>query len=226
MCTRVHKESYPQLKISLFSVNDRTLRFMPDEEYDRIEKEWKQSLSKYSLKELIEIYPKSIPAARRAIKARIKAVKSDLSSLSEYREIYYTGVINKMHFKYQADMIKHLDGIIEALTKNYERNLRKHLFELKFLENTKKGTPEIVPQDGITDEQVVRAKEIPIKTLVPVNQAHKAVCLFHKDKNPSMHIYEQSKFYCFVCNKYGDVIDIYMQLMGVDFKTAVRTLAP
>jgi DNA primase len=53
-----------------------------------------------------------------------------------------------------------------------------------------------------------------------------ARCPFHEDKNPSFYLYsDTNKFYCFGCGEHGDVIDLYMKLAGVEFKTAVKELA-
>lgn len=58
-----------------------------------------------------------------------------------------------------------------------------------------------------------------------VNIAHKAICPFHADTNPSMHIYPgQGGWYCFVCNQGGDVIDFVKRLFGLSFRDAMAKL--
>ncbi len=79
--------------------------------------------------------------------------------------------------------------------------------------------------DGITDWDIERAKQYPIKELVKVNRMNKARCAWHTDKHPSMHVYPDGHVYCFACHSHGDVIALYQQLNGCDFKTAVRHLA-
>jgi len=52
------------------------------------------------------------------------------------------------------------------------------------------------------------------------------ICPFHRDKNPSMKVYGGSRgYYCFVCNKGGDVIDFVRSHDNLDFEPAVRLIA-
>lgn len=79
----------------------------------------------------------------------------------------------------------------------------------------------VFQRDG-TDLQ--RARSYPIKNLIKINSQHKAKCLWHDDKEPSMHVYADNHTYCFVCQKRADVIDVYMVLNNCDFKTAMTAL--
>ncbi len=71
---------------------------------------------------------------------------------------------------------------------------------------------------------VEKARTYPIRDLIKVNRQHKAVCLFHTDKDPSMHVYKDNHAYCFVCNKRADAINIYMALNNCSFKEALKAL--
>lgn len=52
------------------------------------------------------------------------------------------------------------------------------------------------------------------------------LCPFHNEKTPSFNIYPGSNsFYCFGCNKGGDVIAFVMGVENLDFPEAVRWLA-
>lgn len=58
-----------------------------------------------------------------------------------------------------------------------------------------------------------------------VNRMHKAVCPFHNDTKPSMHIYDGKRgWYCFVCNQGGDVIDFVSKLFNLDFQKSCEKL--
>lgn len=48
-------------------------------------------------------------------------------------------------------------------------------------------------------------------------------CIFHNEKTPSMKLYKDS-FYCFSCQKSGDIFTFVQQVDQVDFKTAFQTL--
>lgn len=78
-------------------------------------------------------------------------------------------------------------------------------------------------KDEIYNIDVKRARAYPIKNLIKVNRQRKAKCLWHDDKEPSMHVYPDHA-YCFVCGKRVNAVDVYMQLNGCDFKTAVAAL--
>ena len=52
------------------------------------------------------------------------------------------------------------------------------------------------------------------------------LCPFHNEKTPSFNIYpDNGSFYCFGCNKGGDVITFVMQIENLDYIEAVRFLA-
>ncbi len=84
--------------------------------------------------------------------------------------------------------------------------------------------PKKTSDGSITDADIIKAKEYPIRELVDVKRGN-ARCVWHTpDKNPSMHIYPDNHVYCFSCGKGGDVIAIYQTLNNCDFVTAVRAL--
>ena len=52
------------------------------------------------------------------------------------------------------------------------------------------------------------------------------LCPFHNEKTPSFCIYpENNSFFCFGCNKGGDVISFVMGVENLDFAEAVKFLA-
>lgn len=58
--------------------------------------------------------------------------------------------------------------------------------------------------------------------------AHKALCLFHDEKTPSMTLTADSdggRFYCFGCGENGDAIDFVRKIDGLTFPEAVGVLA-
>lgn len=68
-------------------------------------------------------------------------------------------------------------------------------------------------------------KQIPIDRYISFNQSGKAKCLWHAEKNPSMHYYKKSnKVKCFGCGKHADVIDVVMELNKCTFKEAIKIL--
>lgn len=57
------------------------------------------------------------------------------------------------------------------------------------------------------------------------DRRHLCTCPFHKDKHPSMRIYPNDKgFYCFSCQKGGDVITFVSALYGIGNEAACKKL--
>ena len=59
---------------------------------------------------------------------------------------------------------------------------------------------------------------------VKVNNKGMAVCPFHNDKNGSMKVYKNNTYFCFGCQKAGDIFDFVQHMEGCDFKTAYHIL--
>lgn len=76
---------------------------------------------------------------------------------------------------------------------------------------------------------ILTAKQVPIieilrARLIKVDHDF-CCCPFHKEKTASMKIYPSTNtFYCFGCNKSGDVITLVRELDQCDFPTAVNSL--
>ena len=58
---------------------------------------------------------------------------------------------------------------------------------------------------------------------IKMNRAGFISCPFHKDKTPSMKIYEDS-YNCFSCGESGDIFTFVMKMDNCDFKTAFLSL--
>lgn len=78
---------------------------------------------------------------------------------------------------------------------------------------------------GVSDVDIEKAKQFPIKELVKVGHANNATCVWHSpDRHPSMHVYPDNHAHCFSCGNGGDVIDVVMEMNGFDFVEAVKYL--
>jgi len=198
-----------------------------DEQYDALdalERSWKATLPEYrNIRELIDAFPIGKTAAVRATRAHIKECKESIASLVELREVW-SAAINKMKPKEQPGFIDWLNGHIEQKRQEYDKELRRYQYELNFLLNIGNEKAGIEPKSGVTEMQIAAAKSVEIRNLIPVNRAKKALCIFHDEKNPSMHVYG-TRVWCYACNRGGDAIDVYQKLNGCDFITAVKGLA-
>src|SRR5579884_706779 len=55
---------------------------------------------------------------------------------------------------------------------------------------------------------------------------YKGLCPFHQEKTPSFHVHESKQFYhCFGCHASGDVLKFVMEIEGLSFYEALKTLA-
>ena len=77
--------------------------------------------------------------------------------------------------------------------------------------------------NGITDEDIERAKDFPFSELIKANKSGYALCPFHKDTRPSFYI-RNNWGYCFSCGKAVDTIQFIMETEGLSFIQAVKVL--
>ena len=81
------------------------------------------------------------------------------------------------------------------------------------------------PHKGVTEIDIVAAKEFPITTFVQPNRSGFIVCPFHPDTMPSCKIYEnQNRWYCYGCSQGGDVIDWVMKTENCEFVDAIKKI--
>ena len=69
-----------------------------------------------------------------------------------------------------------------------------------------------------------------INSYVPLkksgNGSWKACCPFHQEKTPSFHVSETKQlYYCFGCQKGGDVVKFMREYLNLDYVEAIRQLA-
>jgi DNA primase len=63
------------------------------------------------------------------------------------------------------------------------------------------------------------------KKLKRAGRDHKAVCVFHTEKNASLTIFSKdNRYYCYGCKATGNNIDFVMNYLNTDFKTAIEII--
>ena len=80
----------------------------------------------------------------------------------------------------------------------------------------------------MVDIQTMKAR-VDLRPLVqethPVVKGSKTYCLWHDDRNPSLHIYPDG-YFCFACGASGDHLDWLIATRALSFQEAVDLLAP
>jgi len=127
-----------------------------------------------------------------------------------------------------------LDAFVEEIPDKKETKrklLLERLYKAKSQNRSKEATRLIAESKAflastptISQENVLRAKQTPITTLLQVSRVGNISCPFHEDKTPSFQIKKNNTFTCYSCGAYGDVIDLYQKIHRCDFITAVKAL--
>lgn len=86
--------------------------------------------------------------------------------------------------------------------------------------------PESVAGEIIQRSNIVEV----INSFVPLKKAGngswKACCPFHQEKTPSFHVSETKQlYYCFGCQKGGDVVKFVREYLNLDYVEAMQHLA-
>ena len=105
------------------------------------------------------------------------------------------------------------------------KKAKKYSFEWGMWEDSGK----LFSENTITDNDIEIAKEIPVENFVKIERNERlrswALCPFHTERTPSFCVFKSSnKYYCFGCQKRGDVINLIMELHGLNFIEAVKYL--
>lgn len=144
-------------------------------------------------------------------------------SFAQLMQDYPTAkTVAKRHIKERVEELQNeieIAALYGRDTKKMYDEIKKLSFQMAYLTDTQKAT-----KAGLSEIDIQHAKEVPISNFLQVNRDKKIKCIFHADKTASLHIYPTNRFYCFGCNKSGSVVDIVMQLYGLDFLTAVKKI--
>jgi len=169
--------------------------------------------AKTTLKRLCAEDKKKI-MAYNSVKNKIKSdimfkVKPDLVD-------FVTDLLMTLHATNKQHIIKR--GRIFNQVLDVEDRLKKNQAILNFIEN--KGS-------AITnwEQDVNKARAVLIPSLIKINRANFAKCIWHNEKTASLKYYPKSNsVYCFGCGHYDDSIGVVQQLMSYSFKDAVKWL--
>jgi hypothetical protein len=116
---------------------------------------------------------------------------------------------------------------------NYVQRWLKYWLHLHEIVFDTKNMKKLEHDDGrITDEEIERAKQVPIeqfydKKFRVVGNRLIGLCPFpdHKEDTPSFTIFtDDNHFHCFGCGKHGSVIDYLILAKNMDWRDAIVSL--
>ena len=189
------------------------------EALDRLEDAWRDTLpTHFTFTNWIGVFDGAQKHIVAALRGKLKALKDEAMIIEKVYDRHYTRIKEQHTFTrgYAVRM-----EVLETWVAQRRTEVQKQLMITK---NQINNLTDKVSEGSITDADIQHAKEYPITQLIKVNRARKALCPFHNDRTPSLHVYKDNHAYCFVCPKVADSIEIYRELNHCDFKTAVEQL--
>lgn len=116
-------------------------------------------------------------------------------------------------------LLKNLENlVIERRKEAEDEKAEKMRAQANHADNTRG------PKGFVTEDEIRKAKMHPISEILGNKKL--MLCPFHKDTIPSLSIdHKKNLWHCFGCGKGGNVIQLVMELKGINFPTAVRKLA-
>lgn len=187
--------------------------FVFDEfEIGELEKEWKQGLRNYNLRELVKIFPE----ARAYLKSKLNEKKKEAEKLEkevkEGLEIARRGDKNSFLTFFRKQIVK--DFIGEDLD-----NLIAGIRNLKFALAKK-----LKRAGRIGETEIEIARSYPLEHLIEFKGGW-AKCPFHNESRASFHKIPNTNLgYCFGCNWQGDPIKFLQDRDKLSFIEAVNYL--
>lgn len=184
------------------------------------EQGWREGLPNYSESQWLQIFPKLLSAFKYKVSARLEKNKKLYQSEQEYRRLVLG---KKLVIPYEEHWeIDLIIEIIDESLKKIEKEIKRDKWILFTLSNEQTTNPF---PDKITDNDITRAKTVPISNFIQINKFNTALCPFHTEKHASFKIFKDNHWYCFgACSTGGDVIDFIQKLYGYNFIQAVKYL--
>lgn len=203
-----------------------------DDELDAMqamEKEWRQSVRRPGFHELIEMFPQGKSLMRRHLKETIRQCESDLATAERERRDMEQRIADWRHDPKDNWMIEAVgeELFIKPLIEGRQATIKRSRYYLSLITRKKKG--DVFDESnavlgGVAPDMIEAARSVPIETLIEFNRSRNALCVFHTEKTPSMHLFPDNHVWCFSCAKGGDAISVMRGLHDIGFVEAVKKL--
>lgn len=189
---------------------------MYDKEYiNKLEKEYFYSIKRYNILELEEIFPEIKEVIKRNIEENIIKLKVCWENIKSSVEHYLKEPkIKPFALAIIEDIysdIRNLERILKRLDYQYnvlERKVDSKEIDVEGLKNSL-DLKEIVERYGIK--------------LQKKGHNYFTRCPFHNEKTPSFCVSDRF-FYCFGCQKSGDIFTFVQEIENCSFKEALNRL--
>ncbi len=193
-------------------------------EIDELEKEWFNSKPKFSDRELLEIFPQAKKVIQKLIKEWKEKRNKVLDAVKEKLTLIRRNCSDEFSRWFWREWVKVNEG--ELLLK-----IDENIARLERLDSLSKSKPR--KSSILTKEMIEKALMVQIENVASrytrLKRSGKnlvGLCPLHSEKHPSFFIYQETNsFYCYGCNKGGNVINLIMALENLSFKEAVKYLA-
>jgi hypothetical protein len=186
-----------------------------------LEREWQKSQPKLTEMECLDIFPE----AKEVIPEKIREWEEKKDKVAEIIKRKLILIRKKTSDQFSRwfwrEWVKVNEGEILL-------EIDRQIARLKTRLLLSKGETK----RGITEEMIQRALSVPIEIIASLHTKLRKVgknlvglCPFHQERNPSFYIYpETNSFWCYGCQRGGDVIKLVELVQGYSFKEAVRYL--
>jgi hypothetical protein len=191
-----------------------------DIDIERLRDEWLKSLPRFSDNELFKIFPEAKVIIPEKIKEWEKKREKVVEIIKEKLKIIMNYGKSEFGKWFYREWLKVNEGE-EFLKIDWQITRLKRLLTVARGQNLK---------GRLTEQQIQQALAVPIESLInqPLRKCGKALvslCPFHRETNPSFFIYPASNsFYCYGCQRGGNVITFVMEYYNFSFKKAVEFL--
>lgn len=191
-------------------IEQTNLNELDSMEINKLEREWRHSLPRFSDKELLKIFPEAKVYLKQRLKELKKEIKTLTSEIEKNLKDIYKNIEDEFAIWFYEEVVKTWKG--EKLNQ-----MDNEIKKLQWLLN-----PDGKKSNRITESMIQKAKEYPFENLIESKRKF-ALCPFHNEKNPSFYI-KNNWGYCFSCGWHGDVIKFLMERDELNFQEAIKHL--
>lgn len=193
---------------------------MDDYYLSQLTEEYNASRPAYTMNKWLDIFPTAISVARSALKDKIKQDKEYLNRAYELQTAYRKITSNIYKDRWFWEMV--VEIVYLPNIKAIEKQIKQNYFTLTSLKSSKL---KYVKNDNISEQDIIKAREVPITNFIEVNRMGFSRCPLHTDKTPSLKYYSKTNtFYCYSCGACRDTIDLITKIHNKNFIGAVKFL--